>query len=404
MPDAPATAGGLLDHLRAGRARTRADLQRLSGLSRTAVGARLAALEEAGLIEEGHEQAPTGGRPAGALRFRADAGVVLAVAIGRSRSQLAVFDLVGRELAGDTRDHEVGVGAEELMPLVVERLRAMVAPIDLPIAGVGISLPGVVDERRRVSVDSPVMGGWDGVELVPFLRTLTDAPVFLANDADTMARAELFSGTPYRDLLVVKASTGLGMGVVADGRVLTGGLGAAGEIGHTRIGAGDLPCRCGAAGCLESVAGGWALVNAFNDSGRTAGHVRDLVAMALAGDSVARNLLRESGRELGEVLAVAINLLNPEAVVLGGDMGAAFEVYAAGVRESVYARSTALATRDLQFLPAAHGDSAGLIGCAALALDHVLAPAAVDERLSSPDPRFSGGPARLASADRHPVG
>lgn len=378
-----ASAGELLDLIRTGRAATRGDLQRLTGLSRTAVGARVASLAEAGYLGYGDELASTGGRPPGSLLFNADAGVVLAVAVGRSRSQLAVFDLEGRELVGDTRDHVVGISAEELMPSVAERLEAMLVHVSAPVVGIGMSLPGVVDQVRLVSVDSPVMGGWDGVELEPFLRKITDVPIFLANDADVLAGSELFGGTPFRDLLVVKASTGLGMGVVSDGRVLAGHLGAAGEIGHTRIEAGDLPCRCGASGCLESVAGGWALVSAFNDSGREAGHIRDLVGFALAGDAVARKLLRESGRRLGEVLAVAVNLLNPEAIVIGGDMGLAFEIYAAGVRETVYARSTALATRDLQVLPAAHGDSAGLVGCAALAIDQVLAPAAVNARLSA---------------------
>jgi len=388
MPAAPSgsslhTAGDLLDLIRTGRAATRTDLQRLTGLSRTAVGARVTALARAGLVVQGDESVSTGGRPPGTLLFNADAGVVLAAAIGRSRSQLAVFDLEGRELAGDTSDHEVGVGAPELMPRLIDRLRTMLDGLSAaPVLGIGVSLPGVVDPVRLVSVDSPVMGGWDGVPLEPYFREVTDAPVFLANDADVLAEAELFGGTPFRDLLVVKASTGLGLGVGADGRVLTGHLGAAGEIGHTRTEAGDLPCRCGNTGCLEAIAAGWALVNAFNDSGREAGHIRDLVAFALAGDAVARKLLRDSGRRLGEVLAVAINLLNPEAVVIGGDMGQAFEVYAAGVRESVYARSTALATRDLQFVPSTQGDSSGLLGCAALAVKHVLAPTAVDARLA----------------------
>jgi predicted NBD/HSP70 family sugar kinase len=114
--------------------------------------------------------------------------------------------------------------------------------------------------------------------------------------------------------------------------------------------------------------------------------VRDLVALAQQGDAEARGLLRESGRRLGEVLAVAVNLLNPQAVVIGGDMAGAFDLYAAGVRESVYALAAPLATRDLQFLPTAHGDSAGLVGCAALALEKVLHPAAVDARLAASCP------------------
>lgn len=390
-PALPATAGELLDLVRTGRAETRSGLRTLTGLSRTAVVARVQALTAAGLLLAGEELASTGGRPPGALLFNKDAGVVLAVAVGRSRSQLAVFDLDGTELAADSSDHEIGVGPDELMPRIADRLATLLHGIEPPVVGVGLSLPGTVDTVRGVSLDSPVMQGWDGRELAPYLAGLTDAPLFVANDCDVLARSELH-GRPggLRDALVVKASTGLGLGIVADGRVLGGHLGAAGEIGHTRLDAAEgLPCRCGATGCLETLAGGWALVARLAESGHSAGrdvdHVRDLVALALRGDAEARGLLRESGRRLGEVLAVAINLLNPEAVVLGGDMAAAFDVYAAGVRESVYARASALATRDLQFLPATHGDRAGLVGCAALALDHVLSPAAVDARLVAPE-------------------
>lgn len=380
-----ASAGELLELVRTGQASTRTDLRRLTGLSRTAVVARVSALVDAGLLMLGEELASTGGRPPGALVFNHDAGVVLAVAIGRSRSQLAIFDLEGRELAGDTRDHGVGISAPELMPQLAERLTTMLADVEPPVLGIGISLPGIVDPEKIVSVDSPVMGGWDGVDLAPYLRQVADVPIFLANDADVLARSELFGpGEKPRNALVVKASTGLGMGVIADGRIVTGAMGAAGEIGHTRLdSAGELPCRCGSTGCLETIAGGWALVARLVESGVQAGHVRDLVAAALAGDAVARGLLRESGRHLGELLAIAINLLNPEVVVIGGDMGQAFDLYTAGVRESVYARSTALATRDLRFMPSTHADSSGLVGCAALAIDHILAPASVDARLTA---------------------
>ena len=391
---APATAGELLELVRTGRASTRSDLRRLTGLSRTAVVSRVSALTSAGLVLLGEELASTGGRPPGALVFNKDAGVVVAVAIGRSRSQLGVFDLEGTELAADSADHEVGVGPDQLMPQVAERLAGLLSTVHAegvpaPVAGFGLSLPGTVDALRGLSIDSPVMAGWNGVELAPYLTGVADAPLFVGNDCDVLARSELL-GRPgaLRDALVVKASTGLGLGIVAEGRVLSGHRGAAGEIGHTWTDAADgLPCRCGRTGCLEAVAGGWALVGRLEaPGGQRVGHVRDLVALALQGDAEARGLLRESGRQLGELLAVAINLLNPASVVIGGDMAAAFDVYSGGIRESVYARAGALATRDLQIVPATHGDRAGLVGCAALALDHVLSPAAVDARLMTHAP------------------
>ncbi len=394
---AGASAGDLLSLVRSGRASTRAGLGRATGLSRTAVGARLALLSDAGLLRAGDELASTGGRPATGLVFDADAGVVLAAALGRSRSQLAVVDLDGRELASSSREHPAGTGPEDLMPAVATDLGDLLAGLERPprrVLGIGVSLPGTVDGVRGASVDSPVMAGWDGVPLAPYLTGLgraareggsVEPPLYLANDADALARSERLGRlADLQDVLVVKASTGLGLGIVAGGQVVTGHLGAAGEIGHTIVdAAAGLPCRCGATGCLETLAGGWALVARMAEEGRPVTHVRDLVALAQAGDGPARALLRESGRRLGEVLAVAINLLNPQAVVLGGDMPVAFETYSAGVRESIYARSAALATRDLQILPATYGDRAGLVGCAATVLDHVLSPAGVDAWLAA---------------------
>lgn len=381
---APATAGELLDLVRSGRASTRSQLRALTGLSRTAITTRVSSLTSAGLLLLGEELASTGGRPPGALVFNQQAGVVLAIAIGRSRSQLAVADLDGQEIASDSRDHEVGVGPDELMTEIAQRLATLLEGVTAPVWGVGLSLAGTLDPDRGVSIGSPVMSGWDGVELAPYLESVTRAPLFVGNDADVLARSQLLGrSAALEDVLVVKASTGLGLGIIADGRVLSGHIGAAGEIGHTKVPAAEgLPCRCGASGCLETLAGGWALVDRAQEAGRDIEHVRDLVALALQGDPTARGLLRDSGRALGEVLAVAINLLNPAAVVIGGDMEPAFDFHVAGVRESVYALAAPLATRDLQFLPAAHGDRAGVVGCAALALDHVLAPVAVDLRLA----------------------
>jgi predicted NBD/HSP70 family sugar kinase len=372
-----------LELVRSGRASTRSDLRRLTGMSRTAVVARVSALSDAGLLLLGDGLVSTGGRPPGSLVFNADAGVVVAAAIGRSRSQVALFDLVGEEIEAVSLEHEIGAGPGVVMPEVARQLALLLGDELRTVLAVGLSLPGTIDPARGVSVDSPVMGGWDGVDLAPFLREVTDAPLYVGNDADVLARSERLghAGT-YDDLLVLKASTGLGLGIIAEGRVVSGHLGGAGEIGHTKIDAAEgRPCRCGDTGCLETIAGGWALVADLEVRGRPVGHVRDVVALALGGDAEARSLLREAGRRLGEVLAVAINLLNPQAVVVGGDMAAAFDVYAAGVRESVYARASALATRDLQFLPATFGDRAGLVGCASMALDRVLNPAAVDARL-----------------------
>ncbi|MEO9323353.1 ROK family protein [Nocardioides sp. C4-1] len=380
------SAGDLLQLVRSGAAGSRSDLARITGLSRTAVVSRLAALEEIGLVRLGRDLASTGGRPASGLVLDVDAGIVLAAAIGRSRSQVAVFDLAGTELTRESVEHEVGAPPGAVLPSVAEHLARVAAERPgRPVLGTGVSLPGTVDPVRGVSIDSPAMPGWDGVDLGAALVAAGIDPgtVLVANDADVLARSERQGhAATHQDLVVVKASTGLGLGIIADSRVVAGHLGAAGEIGHTKVdAAAGRTCRCGDVGCLETIAAGWALVAEMREAGRPVEHVRDLVALAAGGDAEAKQLLREAGRRLGEVLAVAVNVLNPEAVVVGGDMGAAFDVYTAGLRETVYARAATIAVRDLRFLPSTFGDRAGLVGCASLVLDEVLSPEAVDARL-----------------------
>ena len=387
LPAPGATAGDLLDLIRSGRATTRGELGRVSGLSRTAVSSRLTALAAAGLVLEGEEESATGGRPASTLVLDRDAGLVLAVAVGRSRSQLSVCALDGTELAAASHDQEVGLGPDVLMPAVARHLGEMLAGLGrsgAEVRGVGLSLPGTVDRARGVSVDSPALTGWDGVPLAPYLREVTSAPLVVDNDCNVLAASEREGHLrDHDDVLVLKASTGLGLGIVAGGTLVRGHRGAAGELGHVKVpAAAGLRCRCGDTGCLEAVAGGWALVERLRAAGQEVHHVRDLVAQAVHGHGEARATVRESGRRVGEALAATVTVLNPRAVVVGGDMGGAFDTFAAGLRDTLFPATTALAGRDLALLPATHGERAGLVGCARLALDEVLSPRAVDALLA----------------------
>lgn len=367
---------------------TRTDLGKFTGLSRSAVAARVNALTTLGLVIETEDTHSTGGRPPARLSFDVDAGIVLAAAIGRSRSQLGVFSLGGEFLASDTVDQEIGVGPDELMPQITKRLEVLVdesGRTDHRILGVGLSIPGTADTARGCSLDSPIMHGWDGIPLAPFFAETTSAPVFLDNDANAMVLAERRDNRDrFQNALLVKASTGLGAGIVAGGILQRGSLGAAGEFGHTKIAAAaGVACRCGDSGCLEAIAGGWALVRALQDRGRSVGHIRGVVELAVSGDPEARRLIRDSGRHIGETLAGAVNLLNPEVLIVGGDMAKAYDIFVAGLRETVYGNATALATKALTIQATTHDDLSGVIGSAAMVLDQVLSTRAIDEALGS---------------------
>jgi predicted NBD/HSP70 family sugar kinase len=254
--------------------------------------------------------------------------------------------------------------------------------------GIGVSIPGTVDAARRCSLDFPVMAGWSGVPLAPFFAGLAPAPVVLDNDTNVIALAERTGHLAHvDDALIVKASTGFGAGILTGGVLQRGAGGAAGEIGHVKYGpAKGHVCRCGETGCLEAVAGGWALVRAMRERGHDVGHIRDVVTLAADGDADARRGIRRSGRQFGEVLAAAVTLLNPATIVVGGDMAPAYDLFAAGLRESLYRDASAIATRELQIVSATFGEHSGVRGCAELALDEVLSEAAVDAAVDARGP------------------
>jgi len=402
------SAGDVFALIRELRDTTRAELGQLTTLSRTAVAARVAALLDLGLVAESEQAASTGGRPATLLTFDADAGVVACVAIGISRTRMAICNLAGEFVATSDIDQEVALGPDDLMPDVVKRLDVLLENHrDVPVYGIGVSLPGPVDRERGCSRDSPILRGWDGVELRPYFGDLqalpggqersdrgigsggqersdrgigSRVPVLFDNDANAIALGER-GGELQRhdDLLVLKVSTGLGAGIISGGVLQRGAWQAAGEFGHNKTAAAQgVPCRCGDTGCLEAIAGGWAVVHALQQQGYSVRHMRDVVELAHAGDPEVRRMIRDSGRHIGEVVASAVNLLNPKVLVIAGDLAGAYETFVAGLRETLYGNATAMSTRELEVVPAAHGSHSAVAGTAAMVLDEVLSPRAVD--------------------------
>jgi predicted NBD/HSP70 family sugar kinase len=223
------------------------------------------------------------------------------------------------------------------------------------------------------------------VALAPLVAERFPVPVTVDNDVNVMALGEHIAGGHGHtgDMVFVKVSTGIGAGLVSGGNLLRGTLGAAGEIGHIPVrDGGGIPCRCGNTDCLEAVAGGRRLLERAAEAGREVAGLKELVALAAEGDPVAVTLVREAGRRLGGTLAGAVNLLNPELIVLGGDLAEAYDHLVAGVREVVFQQCTALATRQLRIVSSALWDDAGVRGCAAMVGEQILSPEAVNRLLA----------------------
>ncbi|WP_026931452.1 ROK family protein [Glycomyces tenuis] len=382
----PAGAGTLLPMLRDGVPRTRSELSTLTGLARSTVAGRIDALLAAGLIAPTGETASTGGRPPATFAFNPAARITLGADLGATHARLAVTDLAGKVLAGANADLDIALGPEPVLDWVVERGHKLLDEVGRPetdLLGVGIGLPGPVEHSTGRAVNPPIMPGWDGFDVPDYVRRRWDVPVLVDNDVNIMALGEHFSAWPDSEhLLFIKAATGIGCGIIAEGRVYRGAQGAAGDMGHIKVsGADEALCRCGNTGCLEAVASGAAIAAKLTEQGVEASGSLDVVGLARAGSVPALRLVRQAGRDIGEVLAGAVNFFNPSIIVIGGSLALAGDHLIAGVREVIYQRSLPLATRHLRIAAARTGETSGAIGAGVMVIEHALDPDRVDALL-----------------------
>lgn len=386
IPDSD-SPGDLLNLIRTGRARTRAELGEMTGLARSTVAQRIDALMNAGLVVEVGGAPSTGGRPPSLLGFNGDAGLVLAADLGATHSRVAVCNLLAESLVETTAEIDINSGPEAVLGWLEETFDELLARIDRSaseVRGIGVGVPGPVDFSRGMAVNPPIMAGWHLYPIEQRLAERHGAPVLVDNDVNAMALGEYWVMEPkFDDFVFVKVGTGIGSGLILGGELHRGANGAAGDIGHMRATSDEVVCRCGNNGCLEASAGGAALAAHLRELGHKAHGSRDVVKLLERGNRDATRAVRQAGRLIGQVLASMVNLLNPSLIMIGGDLARAEQELLAGIREVVYQRSTSLSTTDLQITVSSLGGRAGVTGAAALAIDHILTPRAVDEALSA---------------------
>lgn len=377
--------GGLLALIRASEPITRARLLELSGLSRPVLGRHLDTLLSEGLVAELPGRS-TGGRPPAELVFHPAGGVVLAGWFGRARSGIALADLAAEVLAVRVLDGDLHDGPAAVLDRVQGALEELLVETGLErsaLRGVGVGVPWPVDPDSQRPTLPPVAPGWEGALLEHLLEDRFGVPAIVDKDANMAALAEYRLNWQHvaADVVYVKAGGRIGCSIVSGGQMQRGTHGAAGEIGHVWVSsADDQQCPCGNTGCLDTVAGGFSLAERHRVGGSDVRDGRDVVRLAVGGDAEAVRLLRDAGRATGEALAATVNLLNPSIVVVGGHLAEADE-FLAGVREVVYHRATAHATRALRIIRSQLGERAGLIGPAVAILDVLLAPEAIDATL-----------------------
>jgi predicted NBD/HSP70 family sugar kinase len=255
-------------------------------------------------------------------------------------------------------------------------------PADVRAVGVGV--PGPVEFSTGRPSHPPIMPGWHDYP-IPSAFGRYDCPVFVDNDVNVMALGEMGVGGSVQDVLVVKVGTGIGCGVIVNGRVYRGAQGSAGDIGHIYVSRPDgrrVLCQCGNENCLEAFAGGGALLRDAVAAGLPVASTREVVQLAAQGDGPALELVRDAGRTIGTVLAALVNFFNPHRIVITGGVAAAGAPLLAGIREAVYARSMPLAARALEITVSDAPDLSGRVGAALMAVEEFLDEDAVHQTLA----------------------
>lgn len=375
------TGETLMHTRRLGRA-TVSELAVAMGVARSTVGERLDRLRDHGLIREVDSAVNGRGRPAATFEFNPAAGVILSAHVGMTGVRLGLSDLGATLVTHSMVDVDLARGPDVVMDAVERGLDELLVDAGETadrVHGVGAGLPGSVELSSM-----PVVGSapWTSYPIADRLGKRFDAPAYVDQDVNLLALGEQVEAWPEeRVLICVKVGSVIGCGIVVDGRIVTGTNGQAGEIGHTRIPGHDALCGCGNRGCLNAVAGGAAIVRQLQDEGVAVEHVRDVVRLAQAGSAPARSAIRQAGRDLGTVLAGAVNLLNPGVIAMWGYLVGDEESLMAGIRETLYQEATPSATYQLQVVSSELGDTTGLRGSALMVTEQVMAPLAIDSRL-----------------------
>jgi len=387
-PATVVSATTLLEHLRDGQPRTRAELAAITGLSRSTIAARLDDLLESDLVQPYGDATSTGGRPPSQFALNRTGRLLLCADLGATHATIAISDLTGAVLWEYNESLDIADGPETVLArvtAVADELLAAHGRHKETLLGVGIGLPGPVEFSTGKPSNPPIMPGWHQYDVRARLQQYVDVPVFVDNDVNIMALGERAVHFPdVDDLLFVKIGTGLGGGVISGGSLQRGAQGIAGDIGHIRIGrSAETACICGSHRCVGRFATGRAIAAEMRRRGLDVHDHVAAVELVRRGDPVAIAVVRQAGRDLGEMLHACISFANPSVIVIGGSLSAAGEHLIAGVREVVYAESTPLATENLQIVASRAGARAGVLGAAVLATERLLAPEHLESMVSA---------------------
>ncbi len=366
---------------------SRAEIARRTGLSRSTVSEIVGGLLQTGLVAEVGAGPSGGGRRPIVLEFQDDACVILGVDIGATHVAVALTNLRGRVVTWRAEDHPVRTDPEGTRALVLDLCEASLATgkhESQRLIGIGVGAPSPIDPDDPYRLSEVVLPEWGGRTGLEGLHERFDVPVLIDNDANLGALAERWwgAGRDIDDFAYIKMATGVGLGHILDGKIYRGAAGFAGEIGHLAIDPYGEPCVCGLRGCLATLVGTMALV--ARASALLVDHPESVIVgkpvtlaaiedAALAGDSLALQVVREAAEYMGIAVAGLLNLMNPSMVILGGGLARVGELLLEPLRETVRRRTLVSSVAAAEIRVGELGPQTVAVGAATLVLDAALA-------------------------------
>jgi predicted NBD/HSP70 family sugar kinase len=365
----------VIETLRISGSMTRSALARATGLSRTTISTLLAELIEQRIVSEASDGGARrgAGRPATVVRLDPSAGAAVSIDVGARHLAVAVGDLAHQVLAERwvplAAAHTAYEGMERAASLVAEALDE--ADVERSaLIGAAMGLPAPISQPAGIVASANILPGWAGVPVADEMSERLGVPVFVENDSNLGALAESAwgAGAGFDQLAYIKAATGIGAGLVQDGKLFRGTTGTAGEIGHTTVAEDGPICRCGNRGCLELYAGGAALLDALHQSHPGVETLEQVVELAHENHPACARVLADAGSHIGVAIANLINLFNPRRIIVGGELAGAGETVLAPMRVAAERSAVQAAVDAVEIVPGVLGQRAEVLGGLALVL------------------------------------
>ncbi len=363
----------LTDQLLRGGPATQAELSRLTGLSTATVSNIVKSMQQTGLVT----LTPTtsSGRRAHSVRYTGDSSIAAGIDFGRSHVRVVLanrsYQVVAERQIPLPLGHDATVGIAAAAKLLDELLiEDGISRSTLIGAGAGI--PGPIDRRTGKVIQGAILPEWVGINLHQRLQSALDLPVFIENDANLGALAQITWGAyaAVPNLVFLKIGSGIGAGLIINGELYSASIGVTGEIGHLTINDSGLICRCGNRGCLETIASTATMIQLLSRDKSHPVDVEEIVRHALAGEATTLRVLEDAGTAIGRALATVSNLMSPDVIVIGGPLATLGELLLAPIRRGLLRHAVPVIGQNTTLATSSLGPRSEALGAVSLVFQH----------------------------------